>query len=397
MHRITLAPHIENVYHKEEHTAMVCRRLFPLLLLCLLCCGPVRAWSQARYALLIACGDHQDPSVPRLLAPPHDVRLMAGILNGRCGFPSGNITVLGLRNGEAGPGYAYAAPHATREAIRQALLALSDPRRVRPGDYVVIYVSGHGASNPDPNSRTLTREYLVTYDVPVRDDTLKGWVAAVRGHVTLVLDTCYSGGLIKRADNNGHYDGLEYGFVSKSLPPDVVIPQTLSVDKAPPYAPAMLPFTLLAACGPYERAEELRFHRRDSGSDDMAISGFTWALYYSLIHRSTLPAPGALRRDVENHLQDTQCLQHPVFRLAIDPQALFAPMDAPPNGAAYAWTRVDIGRILMQAGYLAGVRPGMRFAVTTGRKSYEKAPPEAAVVESCDWFESRLRPVMTSR
>ena len=73
-------------------------------------------------------------------------------------------------------------------------------------------------------------------------------MAAVRGHVTLVLDTCFSGGLIKSRNDGGfeRYDGMEYQFVSKALPADVVAPETLVQEKTPPPLKA-LPFTLLAA------------------------------------------------------------------------------------------------------------------------------------------------------
>ncbi len=98
--------------------------------------GLVLLWSlsasAASHALLMGVGHYPKlKQKAQLEGPPNDVRVLADLLAGRYGFPRANITT--LLDGQV-----------TRKAIMAALEGLE--RRTDPGDFILIYFSGHGTS-----------------------------------------------------------------------------------------------------------------------------------------------------------------------------------------------------------------------------------------------------------
>lgn len=135
-----------------------------------------------------------------------DVEVMRQALVGRYGFAPEQVKVL-----------------TEGEAQRQSIVDLFRSHLIkdaRPGDVVVFYFSGHGQRIPDPRSWGGLRGSLVTADyvdgdarngarTNLRSDTLRDLLrelkarmrkdpddpaGAVEGNITVLLDSCYSGG-----------------------------------------------------------------------------------------------------------------------------------------------------------------------------------------------------------
>ncbi len=86
-------------------------------------------------ALLVGIGNYADPRVSDLQGPPHDVAALRGALVAHGGFAPQDITVL-------------LDDQATRRRILGAIAALG--KTSQSGDFVLIYLSGHGTSAFDP-------------------------------------------------------------------------------------------------------------------------------------------------------------------------------------------------------------------------------------------------------
>ena len=111
-----------------------CLTLF-LVLLVSVAVAPAEA---VKRALLVGVGDYADGRVSDLKGPPYDVAVLRDSLVRHGGFDDGNITV--LLDGEA-----------TRSGILAAIEALGSVSRA--GDFVLIYLTGHGTSAFDPGLR----------------------------------------------------------------------------------------------------------------------------------------------------------------------------------------------------------------------------------------------------
>ena len=99
------------------------------------------AWAQAgaQRALLVGVGEYADAGL-RLLGPPHDVAALRERLIDNLGFPPDQVRT--LVDGQA-----------THANILRALARLRDASR--RGDFVLIYLSGHGTSAFDAAARDL--------------------------------------------------------------------------------------------------------------------------------------------------------------------------------------------------------------------------------------------------
>ena len=89
----------------------------------------------AKRALLVGVGDYADHLVSNLQGPPHDVAVLRGALVQHGGFAAEAITV--LLDGDA-----------TRRGILEAIERLGQASE--SGDFVLIYLSGHGTSAFNP-------------------------------------------------------------------------------------------------------------------------------------------------------------------------------------------------------------------------------------------------------
>lgn len=148
----------------------------------------------------------------------------------------------------------------------------------RAGDYVHIHYSGHGtrkeASSSYSNSSTGDLALVLLDGANVAEARyLPGLELAQIVHtmvekgvkVTLVLDCCFSGSVVRRDDRIGvRY--LDYDpAVDATYPTSIAESQTTTLDSSSSRDASMLPnwlinpdgYTILTACGPHEVAEEL--------------------------------------------------------------------------------------------------------------------------------------------
>ena len=111
------------------------RRTSALAALALLACCIAAQASAAQWALLVGVGDYPGAAFD-LEGPAHDVAALRRELVENLGYPEAQVTAL-------------VDADATRANILDALRRLR--RDAAPGDFVLVYLSGHGTSAYDPN------------------------------------------------------------------------------------------------------------------------------------------------------------------------------------------------------------------------------------------------------
>ena len=185
-----------------------------------------------RYALLVAVSDYRaNPAIRRLEGPPNDIQLMKRLLTGaRFGFAEAELTVLEAADGRRQP---------TRANILQELDALA--KRAKPGDQVVVYLSGHGSRIPrrpdrrDTNPHGLTGVFLPqdtgSWEGAKVENAIEDWEVAERARAIvatgaklwLITDSCHSGGLVREKVRGA-------GEVSRDVPArDLGVPDELMI------------------------------------------------------------------------------------------------------------------------------------------------------------------------
>lgn len=148
-----------------------------------------------RHALVIGIGNYIDPSISRLKGVVHDVENARGIARSM-GVPESNTRVLQ----DAG---------ATYENIRSALREVA--ARVRDGDRLFVYYSGHGTRFPSSTSQSQCREAFIPANASrqnarplltqeeIAADLAPAYAKADK--VFLFFDACHSGGIQARQSN----------------------------------------------------------------------------------------------------------------------------------------------------------------------------------------------------
>lgn len=342
------------------------------------------------HALLIAGGSYHDTRIPELKAPLNDLRMMVSLLLWRYTIPAQNILVVGAKAGSLEPGLSYRESVATRQAILAGLAALAE--RVRNGDHVVVYYSGHGTVIPNVSSigplewnALVAADYdpFTTKNLVLEQDL---WAAADRiptHHQTWILDCCFSGGFGDHAALTPQVDNWPVEHVSKALDPQLRLPKPSqpflkppSLRPDPPTAkPA--PFTLLAACHEQERAEEARF-LPSNGRSACAVSEFTWALYHTLWQNQTPLTLAQLTERTRTRLKLRGLSQTPL--VATSKHGPTTTCLAP-----FPWTapqpRLPVLTTAkrLRVGCLAGVASGQRLQ------------PAQVEVTQADWFAAHLK------
>jgi hypothetical protein len=165
-----------------------------LVLFCTLAATPASAETRA---LLIGVSRYQSPVMPDLRGPANDLTAMEGLLRGM-----GAADVTTLRDAQV-----------TRTSVETALQALG--RRAAPGDWILLYYSGHGAQAAARARSADDGAYdqfvpLAGFD-PARQDPerfivdkdfyawLKVYVPA-EARVLMLVDSCHSGSMYRSVD-----------------------------------------------------------------------------------------------------------------------------------------------------------------------------------------------------
>ena len=197
--------------------------------------------SPGKRALLIGCTKY--PNLEgrwQLGGPANDVTLLRTLLIDKFGFASGDISCL---SEEAG-GNERRPTRANIEREFQSLIAQS-----KPGQQIVILLSGHGHQQPDtsndpkhdPEPDGLDEVFLPTDVGPwsesvqaiengLVDDDLGKWLQAIRAggaSVWIIFDACHSGTMIRGNDTEK----------LRRIPPDVLVPQAV-LERAQAKSPA---------------------------------------------------------------------------------------------------------------------------------------------------------------
>lgn len=362
--------------------ALLCDRprwrwLWALLLPALLAAGAVLA-APARHALLVGVSQLPDqPAADWLLAPANDVRLMRQTLLGQ-GWAPASIEV--LADGVAGA----AAPRL--EAIRAAFGRLV--ATAAPGDFVLLYFSGHGTRLRDAGKTyqepDRLSEVFLARDGGLSDAETGRWVRALlaRGSfVWAVFDTCSAASMTRGggvaatpAPATAEDDPVRFrGLGAAALAPPLRAAALAQGAGPQPQvgAPWVPPARYVAffASESHQATPELRLPRRQAGA---AMHGMlTWAIADALqgdpptwqaLFEQVLARYPAVMDEFEQRFP-TRELPSPVAEGALD-----APLWR--NGAAAASTqptwpaRREGAELVVAAGLLDGVLPGQVLRVS---------------------------------
>ncbi|WP_429910610.1 caspase family protein [Glycocaulis sp.] len=181
-----------------------------------------------RHALLIGASGYDEERIGpgvELLGPRNDVALMIRALRAY-DVPDANMLVLADGLGQTGIDFtAHGDP--TRAEIMAAFSAMLE--RVRPGDEILVYFSGHGSRQPQPEGAPVPEangfdEIFLPLDIgswegahgdrqagvqnAVIDDEIGEFLDGLRDRnvfVWLVVDTCHSGGANRGAGPGGEF------------------------------------------------------------------------------------------------------------------------------------------------------------------------------------------------
>lgn len=152
-----------------------------------------------------------DPSAGDLFAPKFDLQDIIGLLQNELGVPVSNIIQLG-------------ESAATKPNVVAAFNQLDN--KENRDTIVVVYYSGHGGQVPDGNGDESDGydEFIAMYEVRavpggftgiLTDDELETLLANLESlHIIIILDSCYSGGMVGVAAAQGSSDLLRRGLGS---------------------------------------------------------------------------------------------------------------------------------------------------------------------------------------
>lgn len=179
--------------------------------------------SARKRALLIGCTKYDKlPETAHLKGPTNDVELMRKVLTARFGFADKDIVTLAELPKAAG--------RPTRANIKSHFERLA--KEARPGDQVMILLSGHGNQQPDHEPLDepdgLDETFLPCDCGPfdeekqmvvnaILDDELEAWSKAITDSgaaLFLIFDCCHSGTMLRGGNH-----------VLREVPPGELVPR----------------------------------------------------------------------------------------------------------------------------------------------------------------------------
>lgn len=341
-----------------------------------LCAAGAALAASARHALLVGVSELPgQPPASWLRAPANDVRLMRATLLGQ-GWSPASIEV--LADGVAG------APAPALDAIRAALGRLV--ANAAPGDFVLLYFSGHGARLRDPGKSyqepdSLSEMFLAPGGA-LRDEEIGRWVQALlaRGSfVWSVFDTCSAasmtrGGAAAASAATDDDDPIRFRGLGGTELAAPVRAAALGAEAGPVAradGPQVPPARYVAffASESHQVTPELRLPRRQPGAEMHGM--LTWAIADALqegpatwraLFERVLARYPAVIDELEQRFP-TRELPSPVAEGALD-APLWRNAGAPASTQP-AWpARREGGELVMAAGLLDGVLPGQALRVS---------------------------------
>lgn len=140
-----------------------------------------------KYALVIGTNyKGNSAGIPALDLCESDAKLMKQKIIKTGNFKSSNVKVLLGRM-------------VTRSNVKKAITGWLAPK-VKEGDQVFMYYSGHGTYQRDSAAPNGLRNYLVMFERPhISDDLLNDWLAKVKTKKAIIIfDCCFAGGIAKK-------------------------------------------------------------------------------------------------------------------------------------------------------------------------------------------------------
>lgn len=191
---------------------LILKRLLIVILLVSMPTTTLAEKAIGKHALLIGIQDYRStPFLPSLKAPLNDVKLMKRVLQARFKLQEKDFIILQDRQ-------------ATHTGIKNAFAVLAE--KIKHGDFVYIYYSGHGSHTKDCNgdeavsdqdqtwvsygARSSNPNSLDNYDI--LDDEIAAWlqpIYAKTAQVVFVSDSCHSA-TVSRGET----------AIIKAVPPD---------------------------------------------------------------------------------------------------------------------------------------------------------------------------------
>jgi hypothetical protein len=322
---------------------------------------PPQLQTASRWALLIGI-DHYSQLGERwdLSGCVSDVEVMAQLLIDRFAFPAEQVTR--LVDGAA-----------TQAAILAAMDSLV--ARVKPGDAVILHYSGHGsqALSSDSDEVDGLDETIVPSDavrtgdglnlLDIRDKQINAWLerlTAVTHNVTLIFDSCHSGGVTRDAlgaKARWLPPGLPTGDREGSATRQAARPRSAPAPGPSGWLPLGQRYVLLAGCGSSESSFELAA----PGADRLHHG----ALTYFLSRELASAGAGTTYRDVFEaaavRVAANCSLQHPQLEGEAD-RTLFGFDRIEPM--RYVPVRERSGdQVVLGAGHAVGLSSGSTWAV----------------------------------
>jgi hypothetical protein len=277
--------------------------------------------------------------------------------------------------------------------------------RARPGDQVYVHYSGHGGRTPtkfpDLKEASGLDESLVPTDIGnsearyLRDLELATLLKRMVDKgliVTLVLDSCHSGGAT-RGINDIAVRGIEETDTTP-LPTESLVAsdkelietwlgsagsQTRQVKLGSGWLPEPKGYVLLAACRPSESAYEYAFDGKERNG----------ALTYWLLDALQLLGPGLSYKMLHDrilakvHSQFEQ--QTPLLQGEYDRVVLGSDRARPVYASSVVKYDPAGPRVLLSAGQAEGVRKGAKFIIyPLGTTDFSKAESRIALAEVTD-------------
>jgi hypothetical protein len=329
-------------------------------------------------ALLIGIDDYKHAGsggVTNLKGCVNDVENMRALLVGKFDF-TGDADHLRLLKNE----------RATRQAIVAEIEQLI--ARTSSGDVVVIYFAGHGSQMKDTSNTRINGldETIVPHDsrdpegkvFDISGNELEGLVdrlSAKTPHVTLVLDSCQSGTMLK--DTAIRSRSVRAGY-PRFIPPDTRQPPATAASGSAGSAtrgPGIRPETARWAMIAGARADELSNEYEEQGRREGAMT-------HTLVATLKAARPGATYRDVMDvvmgRVSEMFPSQHPQLEGPGDDSAVFGVTSILP--AAFVLAQPVQSGATLQAGEILGVTRDSIFEVyPPGEKTFASGAGVAKV------------------